>query len=104
MKREELFKYKPPKKEKNSVEDSLKQSKFRYLNELLYTQTSYGEQGAVDIFKNDPEQFKDYHEGYRQQVEKWPKNPLDVIIRELSKTEKYGGLKIADFGCGEGVL
>ena len=54
MKREELFKYKPLKKEKANVEDSLKQSKFRYLNELLYTQTSYGEQGAVDIFKNDP--------------------------------------------------
>jgi len=36
----------------------------------------------VKLFKDDA-LFADYHEGYRQQVEKWPKNPLDLIIAEL---------------------
>jgi len=44
-----------------------------------------------------------YHEGYRQQVEKWPKNPLDIIIGELGK-DKYDHMAIGDFGCGEGRL
>ena len=56
------------------------------------------------MFMKQPGQFEDYHEGYRQQVEKWPKNPLDVLAQELGKIEKYKGLKIADFGCGEGKL
>ena len=36
-------------------------------------------------------------------MEKWPKNPLDIIIDELKKP-KYKGAKIGDFGCGEGRL
>lgn len=36
-------------------------------------------------------------------MEKWPKNPLDIIIAELKK-DKYKALAIADFGCGEGRL
>lgn len=36
-------------------------------------------------------------------MEKWPKNPLDVVISELKKP-KYKDMKIADFGCGEGRL
>jgi ribosomal RNA-processing protein 8 len=55
------------------------------------------------MFAKEPELFTDYHEGYRQQVEKWPKNPLDMFIDELSKS-KYKKDTIADFGCGEGRL
>jgi 16S rRNA G1207 methylase RsmC len=36
-------------------------------------------------------------------VKKWPKNPLDMIVKELKK-EKYMGKIIADLGCGEGKL
>ena len=36
-------------------------------------------------------------------MEKWPKNPLDIFVEELSK-EKYHDKIIADFGCGEGRL
>ena len=57
----------------------------------------------MSLFKENPELFTDYHEGYRQQVDKWPKNPLDIIVEELKK-EKYRGKKIGDFGCGEGRL
>ena len=83
-----------------SAQDKLKQGKFRYLNEQLYTTPS---NEAVSLFRDNPDLFQDYHEGYRQQVEKWPKNPLDIIIDELKK-EKYRGMKIGDFGCGEGRL
>ena len=55
------------------------------------------------MFKEDPKLFEDYHEGYRQQVQKWPKNPLDIIVSELKK-EKYKEQAIGDFGCGEGKL
>ena len=83
-----------------SSEDRLKQGKFRFLNEQLYTSPS---SEAIKLFKDEPALFLDYHEGYRQQVDKWPKNPLDIFIDELKK-DKYNGLKIADFGCGEGRL
>jgi ribosomal RNA-processing protein 8 len=70
-----------------SSEDKLKQSKFRFLNEQLYTTTS---EEAAKLFKEDPSLFADYHEGYRQQVEKWPKNPLDILIDELKKAKYLG--------------
>ena len=74
-------------------------SKFRFLNEQLYTTAS---NEAVELFK-EKELFENYHEGYRQQVQKWPKNPLDLITTELKKA-KYRHSVIADFGCGEGKL
>ena len=55
------------------------------------------------MFKTQPTLFDDYHEGYRQQVEKWPKNPLEMFVTELKKT-KYLHSFIGDFGCGEGKL
>ena len=63
----EKQKYKP-KFVKDSAENTMKQSKFRYLNELLYTQPSNEGDGAVTMFMKEPAQFTDYHEGYRQQV------------------------------------
>lgn len=80
--------------------DGLKSSKFRYLNEQLYTSES---KSAVAIFKTKPELFLDYHEGYRQQVEKWPDNPLTMIINKIKKPERRNS-NVADFGCGEGRL
>lgn len=72
------------------------------LNEKLYTSDS---KTAFEYFKENEDDFKVYHDGFRRQVEesKWKKNPLDVFIWELSK-EKYNGMKIADLGCGEGRL
>ena len=91
-------------KSKGSVEskmsENLKSSKFRFLNEKLYTTPS---SSAVDLFKKEPNLFDDYHEGYRQQVEKWPKNPLDMLVSELKKV-KYINAFVGDFGCGEGKL
>ena len=60
----------------------LKSSQFRHLNEQLYTQT--GSQ-SLKMFKNDPKSFKVYHEGFRNQAEKWPVDPLNLIITSIMK-------------------
>lgn len=84
------MKAKDKKKAKNNVsgsltdklKDSLKSSRFRFLNECLYKSQS---SEAVQMFKEDPEAFAVYHEGYRQQVTHWPTNPLDRIIKAVRK-------------------
>mmetsp|Transcript_27207 Transcript_27207/g.105990 ORF Transcript_27207/g.105990 Transcript_27207/m.105990 type:complete len:165 (+) Transcript_27207:420-914(+) len=50
----------------------------------------------------DPKQFSIYHSGYREQVKKWPRNPLDDIIRMVKK--QPSSYMVADFGCGEARL
>lgn len=81
------------------LKESLMGGRFRFLNEQLYTMNS---KKAENLFKQDPDAFKAYHDGYRHQVEKWPLNPLDRIIKMIKKLPK--SLEIADFGCGEGKL
>ncbi|XP_022193122.2 ribosomal RNA-processing protein 8 [Nilaparvata lugens] len=80
--------------------EKLKSARFRYLNEQLYTAQGKETSG---IFKNQ-ELYKFYHEGFRQQVEQWPVNPIDIIIGNLTKKAKSNSLCIADFGCGEAKL
>ena len=60
----------------------LRASRFRFLNEALYSSASYE---SKKFFKEDPEAFRAYHEGYRQQVAQWPLNPLDIIIASIKK-------------------
>ena len=50
------------------------------LNEQLYTSTSAE---SFSLFSSEPELFDLYHKGYRDQVEKWPENPLDIIVDRL---------------------
>lgn len=64
----------------------LRASRFRYLNETLYNNES---SESKKYFKNDPDAFKAYHEGYKQQIEQWPLNPLDVIISSIKKMLVY---------------
>ena len=79
--------------EKETAAERLQASRFRFLNEQLYT-TSAAEASAV--FDEDRDAFDAYHVGYRRQLEKWPLNPLDSIIRELKKLPR--GSVIADMG------
>lgn len=65
---------------RDELVDSLKSSRFRFINELLYTRKG-GD--AIQIFKEDADAFTTYHDGYRQQVEHWPINPLDRIIKQI---------------------
>lgn len=62
--------------------DKLKAAKFRLLNEQIYTTTG---QEMHEYFKTNVEDFQAYHEGYKQQVSKWPLNPLNVIIKKINK-------------------
>mmetsp|Transcript_15011 Transcript_15011/g.37803 ORF Transcript_15011/g.37803 Transcript_15011/m.37803 type:complete len:356 (-) Transcript_15011:947-2014(-) len=97
-------------KKKNSIQEAFKArlagSRFRILNEELYTTTS---STSYDKFKANPELFEQYHEGFRHQVESWPENPVDVIVRSLTSKFKQSVKKsekcvVADFGCGDAQL
>ncbi len=82
------------------IESGMKGSKFRWLNEQLYTLPS---RESHKLLKESKGLFQDYHTGYSEMMAKWPKNPLDLIIKELRKP-KYEKAKIADLGCGTGRL
>ncbi|XBW36184.1 hypothetical protein QEN19_001764 [Hanseniaspora menglaensis] len=94
--------------------NKLKGSRFRWINEQLYTSTS---SKALDLITQQPELFDEYHKGFREQVTTWPINPLDVMIKNLTSramSRNYnapGGLPaidrtciVADMGCGEAEL
>lgn len=52
-------------------------SRFRTINEKLYTTAS---DEAVRMIDASPVMFDEYHQGFREQVRSWPKNPLDRIV------------------------
>ncbi|XP_014675793.1 PREDICTED: 25S rRNA (adenine(645)-N(1))-methyltransferase-like isoform X2 [Priapulus caudatus] len=76
----------------------LNSARFRYINEQLYTMPSHD---AVAMFREDPEAFMIYHQGFSGQVSHWPENPLDRIIEDVKKKPSK---VIADFGCGDAKL
>ncbi|CCE89479.1 25S rRNA (adenine645-N1)-methyltransferase TDEL_0A01470 [Torulaspora delbrueckii] len=90
-------------------------SRFRWINEQLYTITS---DKALELMKEQPQLFDEYHDGFRSQVTSWPENPVDVFVDQIQQRSKKpvnapGGLPglqdskkivIADMGCGEAQL
>lgn len=90
-------------------------SRFRWINEQLYTITSAD---ALALVKDQPELFDEYHQGFRSQVQSWPENPVDVFVDQIRtrgssrQINAPGGLPglpnkqvvIADMGCGEAQL
>ncbi|XP_055838564.1 ribosomal RNA-processing protein 8 [Episyrphus balteatus] len=83
----------------SKLKENLMGGRFRFINEQLYTMSS---KSANNLFKEDKSAFEAYHEGYRHQVEKWPLNPLNRVIKSIKKLPKDS--VIGDFGCGEGML
>jgi ribosomal RNA-processing protein 8 len=79
--------------------EKLQGSKFRWINELLYTKPS---DESKSLFDSDPSLFDTYHTGFESQVKKWPVNPLDRMIARVKKMDK--SLVIADMGCGTAQL
>lgn len=71
-----------PKSFGDKLRDSLKGSRFRFLNEQMYKQTG---RKSLEIFKEDPSAFDAYHEGYRHQIANWPMNPLDRMINNIKR-------------------
>jgi ribosomal RNA-processing protein 8 len=87
-----------------SFKARLSGSRFRILNEELYTTTSTT---AFDRFKSNPELYEQYHEGFRHQVEQWPINPVTTIVSRLKSRIGDGDddrIVVADFGCGDAEL
>lgn len=84
---------------KSSIEQKLSSSKFRWLNEQMYTQHS---SGALKMFTESPKLFSVYHQGFTLQTQKWPVNPLDRIISHLNTLP--ADLLVVDLGCGEARL
>uniref|UniRef100_A0A0L0P6F4 Ribosomal RNA-processing protein 8 n=1 Tax=Candidozyma auris TaxID=498019 RepID=A0A0L0P6F4_CANAR len=89
-------------------------SRFRWINEQLYTTSS---ENALKLVQEQPALFDEYHEGFRSQVQLWPENPVDVFVQQFeARTAKPvnapGGLPglpdksivVADMGCGEAQL
>nr|CAH7744589.1 unnamed protein product [Callosobruchus chinensis] len=88
------------KKLKNMIAETLDESLLdAKAPKEIYTMDS---KEAKKIFEQDPDAFRVYHEGYRQQVKQWPLNPLDIVIQTVKRMPK--SLVVADFGCGEGRL
>jgi len=74
-------------------------SRFRFLNEQLYTQQG---SASASLFRADPSLFASYHAGYQIQARQWPLDPLDLIISDIKHLS--GKPVVADFGCGEARL
>uniref|UniRef100_H2Z072 Ribosomal RNA-processing protein 8 n=1 Tax=Ciona savignyi TaxID=51511 RepID=H2Z072_CIOSA len=84
---------------KDRLVEKLESSRFRFINEQIYSQSS-GD--THELFNSDPTAFQVYHRGFGAQVATWPVNPLDGVIRWVK--ERSPKLIIADFGCGEAML
>lgn len=81
------------------MKQKLQGSRFRWLNELLYT--SSGSE-AFEIIRKQPELYQEYHTGYRQQTEGWPTRPVDEAIKWLKCKPRQW--LVADLGCGDAEL
>ncbi len=86
------------------LKDDLSGSRFRMLNESLYTQPS---SESFRQFQKDPHLFAEYHNGFREQAKKWSNkhNPVTWIAQRLqNRFQKQKGVVVADFGCGDATL
>ena len=110
-----------------SMRQKLVSARFRHLNQALYTTPSTA---SLELFADNPEMFREYHEGFRRQVEVWPENPVDGYISQIlargaqRRSSKHGShadprmqessvqplprtegtTHIADLGCGDAAL
>ena len=118
----------PPTSNLTPLQQAMRQklisSRFRHLNETLYTTPS---EKAVELFNANPELFDEYHAGFARQVkESWPSNPVDGYIKAIrtrgaiplpkrgkpnNPAKGYplprrpnGLCTFADLGCGDGQL
>ncbi|KAI1497702.1 methyltransferase-domain-containing protein [Biscogniauxia marginata] len=65
-----------------AMREKLVSARFRHLNETLYTKPSAD---AFRLFEDSPEMFREYHEGFRRQVDVWPENPVDGYIEDIRR-------------------
>lgn len=65
----------------NALKQKLQGSKFRWLNELMYTKSG---EDSFAMIKETPKLFEEYHQGYREQTKQWPERPVDKALKWLS--------------------
>lgn len=83
-----------------SSTSALDGSRFRWLNESLYTESS---SKSFELFQTNPNLFSVYHSGFRSQTISWPVNPVDECLEYIKKTMEPQS-RIGDFGCGDAKL
>jgi ribosomal RNA-processing protein 8 len=95
-----------------SFRERLSGSRFRLLNQELYTTNS---RDSFRKFQDNPSLFDEYHTGFRHQVSQWPVNPIHVLVGKIKKwifakhqqnqkQTKPQEVVVADFGCGDAEL
>jgi ribosomal RNA-processing protein 8 len=109
------------------MRQKLSSARFRHINETLYTTPS---NSSLDLFREQPEMYQEYHVGFRRQVEVWPENPVDIFIEQLQtrgkakferghnkkwssaggnllplpRDKEDGWCTVADLGCGDAKI
>ena len=81
---------------REKLQNQLKAAEFRFLNEKLYRAEK-----SDDIL--DDASAKIYHEGFSRQVQRWPVNPVTVLIKHVRKRVPRKHV-IADLGCGDAKI
>lgn len=71
-----------------AMREKLLSSRFRYLNQALYTTPS---KTSYELFRENPAFFIEYHEGFRRQVNAWPENPVNGFVRWI---KERGGVRV----------
>lgn len=69
-----------------AMQQKLISSRFRHLNETLYTTPS---QQASSLF-SEPTNYTSYHAGFRAQVAVWPQNPINTFIDDIKTRARLG--------------
>ncbi|KAL5971438.1 Ribosomal RNA-processing protein 8 [Taenia solium] len=86
--------------DKDILTSEIRASVFRFLNEKLYKCSS---EDASRYFLEDPSAFKVYHDGFQNQLRKWPYDPL-TWAEEVIKANFKRKPVVADMGCGDARL
>lgn len=82
---------------KKPKSNPLEGSRFRWLNESLYTESG---SKSFEVFQKDPNLFRAYHEGFRSQAMSWPVTPVTECCSFIASSLKQGSI-VGDFGCGD---
>ena len=55
------------------------------MNQFLYENPS---EAAVDLFSKRKEDFEVYHQGFSNQIKKWPFKPLPLTFKYIQKNKE----------------
>ncbi|KAI3388187.1 hypothetical protein SNEBB_006233 [Seison nebaliae] len=78
----------------------LEGSEFRKMNEKLYKNNP---NESFLHFQKNKKEYEKYHSIYKKQINDWPYNPLNRIIKFIN-TKFPANSVIADLGCGDARL